>query len=131
MNRKLRTILIIAGIFIVALLVVPFLIPANQFRPIIEERASAALGRRVTLGNLSLSLLSGSLSAEDLSVGDDPSFSSSPFLTAKSLKVGVKLLPLIFSKTLNVTGVTVKDPQVTLLCNAARQWNYSSLGRPA
>src|SRR5438105_5880847 len=42
------------------------------------EKASAALGRKVQLGNLSLSLLSGSLSAENLSIGDDPKFSSSP-----------------------------------------------------
>lgn len=131
MNRKLRTILIVVAVVILVLVVIPFLIPANQFRPTIEEKASAALGRKVTLGNLSLSLLSGSLSAEDLSIGDDPSFSSSPFLTAKSLKVGVELGPLIFSKTLNITGITVKSPEVTLLRNAAGQWNYSSLGGSA
>src|SRR6266478_5331494 len=83
---------------------------------------------QVQLGNMSLSLLSGSLSAENLSIGDDPKFSSSPFLTAKSLKVGVEMIPLIFSKTLNVTGVTIDSPQVTLLHNAAGLWNYSSLG---
>jgi len=58
----------------------------------------------------------------------DPKFSSAPFLTAKSLKVGVEMIPLIFSKTLNVTGVTIDNPQVTLLHNAAGLWNYSSLG---
>jgi AsmA protein len=105
------------------------LIPVNQFRPTIEERASAALGRRVQLGNLSLSLLSGSLSAANLLIGDDPKFGSSPFLTAKSLKVGVEIMPLIFSKTLNVTGVKIDSPEVTLLRDAAGQWNYSSLGR--
>ncbi len=131
MKSKLRTILIIAGVLVVLLLVAPFLIPVNQFRPTIEEKASAALGRKVQLGNLSLSLISGSLSAEDLAIGDDPKFSSSPFLTAKSLKVGVEIMPLIFSKTLNVTGVTIESPQVTLLRNAAGQWNYSSLGGSA
>ena len=109
-------------------LVAPFLIPVNQFRPTIEEKASAALGRKVQLGNLSLSLLGGSLSAANLSIGDDPKFSSAPFLTAKSLKVGVEMMPLIFSKSVNVTGVTIDSPQVTLLRNAAGQWNYSSLG---
>ncbi len=37
-------------------------------------------------------------------------------------------MPLIFSKTLNVTGITIQNPQVTLIRNAAGQWNYSSLG---
>ncbi len=128
MSGKLRIILIVVGVLIVLILVVPFLIPVNQFRPTIEEKASVALGRKVELGNLSLSLLSGSLSAENLSIGDDPNFSSSSFLTAKSLKVGVEIMPLIFSKTLNVTGITIDSPQMTLLHNSSGQWNYSSLG---
>jgi len=128
MNKALRVILIVVGVLVVLLLIAPFLIPVNQFRPTIEEKASAALGRKVQLGDLSLSLISGSLSAENLSIGDDPKFSSSPFLTAKSLKVGVEILPLIFSKTLNITGVTIDTPQVTLLHNGAGQWNFSSLG---
>jgi AsmA protein len=107
---------------------VPFLIPVNQFRPTIEEKASAALGRKVTLGNLRLSLFSGSLAADNLSISDDPKFSPSSFLTAKSFKVGVELMPLIFSKTLNVTYITIQSPQVMLIRNAAGQWNYSSLG---
>lgn len=131
MSGKFRTILIVAAALIVLLIVLPFLVPVNQFRPAIEQKISAALGRQVVLGNLSFSLLSGSVSAENLSIGDDPKFSSSPFLTAKSLKVGVEILPLIFSKSLNVTGVTIVDPQVTLLQNPAGQWNYSSLGGAA
>jgi AsmA protein len=131
MGSKLRVVLIVVGVLVVLILIVPFLIPVNQFRPTIEEKASAALGRKVQLGDLSLSLLSGSLSAENLSIGDDPKFSSTPFLTAKSLKVGVELMPLIFSKTLNITGVTIDTPQVTLLHNPAGVWNFSSLGGPA
>jgi len=128
MSGKLRTVLIIVGVLIILVLVAPFLIPVNQFRPTIEEKTSAALGRKVQLGNLSLSLLSGSLSAENLAIGDDPKFSSSSFLTASSLKVGIEIMPLIFSKAINVTGVTIDRPQVTLLRNAAGRWNYSSLG---
>ena len=131
MKKSLKLVLIVVGVLIVLILVAPFLIPVNQFRPTIEEKASAALGRKVELGNISLSLISGSLSAEALSIGDDPKFSNSPFLTAKSLNVGVEIMPLIFSKTLNVTGVTIANPQVTLLRNAAGQWNYSSLGGSA
>ena len=94
MGSKLRVVLIVVGVLVVLILIAPFLIPVNQFRPTIEEKASAALGRKVELGDLSLSLISGSLSAENLSIGDDPKFSSTPFLTAKSLKVGVELTPI-------------------------------------
>lgn len=131
MSGKLRIVLIVVAVLLLIVVIAPFLIPVNQFRPTIEEKVSAALGRKVQLGNLSLSLLSGSLGAENLVIGDDPKFSQSPFLTAKSLKVGVEIMPLIFSKTLNVTGVTIDKPEVTLLRNAAGQWNYSSLGGPS
>jgi len=131
MKKTLKIVFLVVGVLVVLVLVTPFLIPVNQFRPTIEEKASAALGRKVQLGNISLALLSGSLSAENLSIGDDPKFSSSPFLTAKSLNVGVEMMPLIFSKTLNVTGVTIASPRVTLLRNAAGVWNCSSLGASA
>src|SRR5215475_9524211 len=128
MSRTLRNILIVVGVLVVILVVLPFLIPVNRFRPTIEEKASAALGRKVQVGDLSLSLLGGALTAKDLSIGDDPKFSPSPFLTAKSLSVGVEMLPLIFSKQLNVTGVTIDEPQVSLLKNPAGDWNYASIG---
>jgi AsmA protein len=131
MSRMLRTLLIVVGVVVVLLLVAPFFIPVNQFRPAIEEEASEALGRKVQLGNLSLSLISGSLAAENLSIGDDPKFSSSLFLTAKSLNVGVELMPLILSRSLNVTGITIVNPDVTLLRNTSGQWNYSSLSGSA
>jgi AsmA protein len=128
MNRTLRILGIAIGVLIILLIIVPFLIPVNKFRPTIEEKASQALGRQVQVGNLSFSLLGGSLSAENLSIADDPRFNQSAFLTAKSLKVGVEVLPLIFGGKLNVTGITIDSPQVTLIHNAAGQWNYSSLG---
>jgi AsmA protein len=128
MNRTVRILLIIVGAILVILLVAPFLIPVNQFRPTIEEKASAALGRKVQLGDLGLSLISGSLTAENLSIGEDPKFGTAPFLTAKALKVGVEIFPLIFSKTLNVTGVTIDTPQVMLLRDRSGKWNYSSIG---
>jgi AsmA protein len=128
MNRTLRNIMIGVGVLIVLLIALPFLIPVNSFRGTIEHKASTALGRKVQVGNLSLSLLHGGLSAENLSIGDDPKFSSSPFLTAKSVDVGVEMMPLILSRDVNVTSVVIKDPQVTLLKNPAGDWNYSTLG---
>jgi AsmA protein len=131
MSRKVRIVAIVVGVLIVLILVAPFLIPVNQFRPTIEQKASAALGRKVEVGNLSLSLVSGGLGADNLSIADDPKFSTALFLTAKSVKVGVELMPLIFSKTLNVTDVVIDSPQVSLIRNPGGDWNYSSLGASA
>jgi AsmA protein len=131
MSRTLKIIAIVVGVLIVLVLIAPFLIPVNQFRPTIEEKASAALGRKVEVGNLSLSLISGSLGADNLSIADDPKYGQTPFLTAKSVKVGVEIMPLIFSKTLNVTDIVIDSPQVTLIRGAGGQWNYSSFGGAA
>jgi AsmA protein len=128
MSRTLKIVAIVVGVLIVLVLVAPFLIPVNQFRGTIEQKASTALGRKVEVGNLSLSLFSGGLGADNLSIADDPKFSTSPFLTAKSVKVGVEMMPLIFSKNLIVTDVTIDSPQVSLIRNPGGDWNYSSFG---
>jgi AsmA protein len=131
MRRSLRVLLVVIVVLVVLVLVAPFLIPVNQFRPTIEEKASAALGRKVEVGNLSLSLFTGSLAADNLSIADDPKFSNSPFLTAKSIKVGVELVPLILHKDLNITNIVIDSPEVTLLRNPGGVWNYSSFGASA
>jgi len=122
----------VAGIVLLGLLVVlaalPFLINVNRFRPKIESEVTNALGRPVTLGNLSLSILTGTVGVDNINIADDPAFSKSPFITAKSVKVGVELMPLIFSKQLNVTGIVLDEPQITLLKSAGGTWNVSSLG---
>ena len=90
----------IAGIVIAAVLVIlialPLFINVNSFRPKIESELTNALGRPVTLGELSLSLLSGEVGVENVSIADDPAFSKSPFITAKSLQVGVEMVPHLY-----------------------------------
>ena len=122
----------IAGIVVAAVLVIlialPLFINVNSFRPKIESELTNALGRPVTLGDLSLSLFGGTVGVENVSIADDPAFSKSPFITMKSLKVGVELMPLIFSRQLNITGIELDEPQITLLKASNGTWNFSSLG---
>jgi len=128
MSKWLKWIAITVVVVLLILVILPFVIPVNKFRPTIEAKASEALGRKVQLGDLSLSILGGSLGIDDLSVSDDPKFSSSPFLTARKVKVGVELIPLIFSQQLNVTEVRIVEPQVTMLKDPSGRWNFSSIG---
>ncbi|HTS58677.1 MAG TPA: AsmA family protein [Terriglobales bacterium] len=127
MKRWLRIGGIAFAILLLILIVLPFVINVNRFRPQVQSEASSALGRQVTVGNLSLSLLSGSVGADNIAIADDPAFSKSPFVTAKSLKVGVEVMPLLFSK-FNVTYITLEEPQITLLKAANGKWNFSSIG---
>jgi len=128
MNRAIRIGAIVVGALILILLIVPFLVDVNAFRPKLESELSTSLGRQVKVGNLSLSIFSGSVKADNISIADDPAFSKDPFVTAKSLKVAVEVMPLIFSKTLHVTGFTLDEPQIALLSGPNGTWNFSSLG---
>ena len=129
MNSKVKIAAIVIGVLILIAIIIPLFINANSFRPKLESDLSSALGRQVKVGNLSLSLFSGSVKADDISIADDPSFSQTPFVQAKSLKVGVELMPLIFSKTLNVTDLTLNQPQINLVRSQdGEKWNFSSLG---
>lgn len=122
---------IVVGVILLALIITPFFINADQFRPEIEAALSQKLGRTVQLGHISVSLLSGSLSAEQISIADDPAYSSQPFLSAKSLAVGIDVMPLIFSRDLRVHSLEFKSPRVQLLRTATGQWNFASLGASA
>lgn len=112
----------------VTVITLPLLINVNRFKPTLEARLSNALGRQVTLGNLKLAFWSGEVTADDLSVADDPHFGKPAFVHAKSLRVGVELLPFLFSRKLNVKEVTLDQPDILLVQAPGGDWNFSSLG---
>ena len=128
----MKRILLIAGtvvsLLVVAVAALPFLIDPNDFRPMLESKLSQALGRQVKLGDLKLAILAGAVTANDLSVAEDPAYGRAAFVQAKSLNIGVELWPLIASHQLNVTGLTIDQPQIVLLQSASGEWNFSSLG---
>src|SRR5262245_51000961 len=122
---------IILGVLVVTALALPLFINVDSFRPELEKRLSAALNRQVHIGKLAASIFSGGASADNISISDDPAFGKGPFLQASAVKIGVRLKPLIFSRRLEVTSLTVEQPDIVLLRNAAGKWNYSSLGGKA
>ena len=129
MGRKI--IYIVSGLIVLLLLVavlLPFIFDANKFKPQVESAAESALGRKVAIGNIRLALFSGGVSVEDIAISEDRKFGSGSFLEAKSVAVGVEMMPLIFSRQLHVTGVTIDQPEVTLLRAASGEWNFSTLG---
>ncbi|HEV7552012.1 MAG TPA: AsmA family protein [Candidatus Angelobacter sp.] len=131
MKRLLVIAGIVVGVLLLVIIAVPLFINVDSFRPDLEKKLSAALNRQVHIGKLDASLLSGGASATDITIADDPAFNKDPFLKASSVKVGVQLMPLIFSKQLKVTSLTIQKPDITLLKNAAGKWNYSTIGATA
>ena len=126
-----KIIYIVSGLVVFLLLVaflLPFIVDVNKFKPQVESAAQSALGRKVAIGNIRLALFSGGVSLEDIAISEDPKFGSNSFLKAKSVAVGVEMMPLIFTRQLHITGVTIDQPEVTLLRGTSGEWNFSTLG---
>ena len=121
----------IVVLLLVAVLLIPLFVNANTFRPTLESQLSSALGRQVTLGNLSFSIFAGSLVADNISIADNPAFSPKPFLQAKSLHIGVEVAPLVFHKQLLVRNLVADSPSINLVHNAQGTWNFSDIGKTA
>jgi AsmA protein len=119
---------VVGGIILLLLIAIPFLLNADNYRPRIQTALSDATGRQVTLGHLSFSLISGSLTADQLSIADDPAFSQQPFIQAQQIHIGIEVGPLIFDKQIKIRGITIDTPKINLIQNQANVWNYASLG---
>src|SRR5450755_4648040 len=128
MKRTVRLLAIALVVLLLAALALPFLIDANRFRPMLEAELSKALAREVKVGDLKLALLSGGVTAGELTVAEDPAYGRTPFLHTKALTLGVELWPLIFSRQLHVKELTLEQPWIDLVQSAEGDWNFSSLG---
>jgi AsmA protein len=130
-SRRGRILLAVVGVVILLIALVPFLIPADSFRPSLEDQLSTALGRKVSLGHLSFSLFSGTVVARDVAIADDPAFGASPFIEAKSLHIGVRIVPFLFHREVRITKLTIDSPSIHLIHGHGSRWNYSSFGAAA
>ena len=135
MTKSVRTLLIVVGAIVVLIVVVlvsiPLFLNADRFRTKIESTLTTSLGRKVSIGKLDLSLLSGGMVAQNTVVADDPRFSNQPFIQADSVKIGVELLPLLLKREAHVRSFTLNSPRIQLLRAANGTWNYSTIGNGA
>ncbi len=131
MKRSVKIAVILVAVVVIALVVLFSVVNANTFRPLLETQLANALGRQVKLGNLRFAPFSGSLVADDLSIAGDPNYSAEPFLTAKQLRIGVEMKPLVFSRQLEVRSLEIDQPQIHLVRGANGSWNFSTIGKNA
>ena len=107
MNKFIKWFLIVgAGLVVLILAVliaIPFFVDLNRYKPVLEEKVSAATGRSFRIGsdlNLSLFPWAG-VSFSDLQLGNPEGFKEDSFVKIDSFEVRVKLLPLL-SKSIEV-----------------------------
>jgi uncharacterized protein involved in outer membrane biogenesis len=114
-------------LIILSLVVLPSLINLERYRGMIAEQVGKALGRKVSVGAMRLTLLTG-LGAEmtEVQIAEDPLFGDRPFVTANTLQVRVKLLPL-FQGRVEITHVLLEAPKMFLIRDRQGRWNYQGV----
>ncbi len=117
---------ILCVIVVVALLSVNSLI--NRNKDYLVNQAEQALGRKVSVGKVGISLWNGiGVRLNDFSLSDDPSFSSGDFIRAKDLQVNLKIMPL-FSKEIEIKRLILHKPVIGVRRNKNGTFNFASLG---
>src|ERR1700729_4302289 len=112
MNHKGKIAAAVVGVVVVVVAAIPLFVNVNTFKPLIEDQLTTALGRQTKLGELSLSVLSGTVVAKDLTIADDAHYSTQPFVTAKEFRIGVQMRPLIFHRQILVNSLEIDTPQI-------------------
>ena len=106
------------------LLIVPFFIDVNQFKPKIENMISEETGRPFSInGEIDLSLFPwAGLSCRNAGMGNPEGFKEKEFVGIESLDLRVKLLPLLF-KDVQLSFVLHK-PKIMLVTGKNGKVNY-------
>jgi AsmA protein len=132
-SRWFKPVLISVGailLLLVVLLVAPKLVDINSYRGKIVAQLEQRLGRAVKLGAMELSLLpSIRIKVDDVAIGDDPQFSQTEFVKAKSVKLQIGLFSLLKGSP-EVMGIELVEPAVTLIKSnrpGESKWNWNTL----
>jgi AsmA family protein len=113
-SRRLRARWIVAGGVLASVVLLVVFWDWNWFRPLVEARASAALGRPVTIHHFDLKPgRSTVLVADDVEIANPPGFvADAPFATIQHLTVTVDVMAYLRARQIVVSSVVVDHPVV-------------------
>jgi len=130
--RKIVLILgIVVALVVAVLLAAVFLIDVNRYQGVIQAQLEQRLGRKVTLGKMSLGFFPLRLQVQNPVIAEDPAFGTErPFVKADKLDVSVSPSSLL-SGSVNVQALELERPNLELIRNKRGIWNVSTLGATA
>src|SRR5437667_9130677 len=116
--KKIFKVLAVFVILVVVLLLggsllLHIYLPPEKAKALVLERLSAQLKREVSLGSVSVGILSG-LQMSALKISESPGFSKGTFLSSDQFSLKVALPPLLFRKVI-VRQIVLKRPKVTII----------------
>ena len=112
------------------LLLAPQLVPTASYKGLIEDAATNALGRKVTLGDdISFKIIpTTAFRVTNLTIANEDGFEGDALAKVSEADVGVKLIPML-SRSVEINNFVLIDPEINLQRRAdgAINWN---LGAP-
>ncbi|MBM3549291.1 MAG: AsmA family protein [Alphaproteobacteria bacterium] len=132
MKKLLIAVAALIALVIVAAIAAPFLIPVSVYKDQIEARAQAATGRALAIkGGMSLALFpSVAIEAKDVSFANAQGASTPQMAQLKSLKVAVKLMPLLRGR-LEIDSFVLEEPVIVLEIDRQGRGNWVFGTQPA
>jgi AsmA protein len=116
--------LALAAFGICALVILPFLMPADAVREAVKAEIRAVTGLDPVLrGNVSVSLFpTGTVRFDDVSLADNRS--GTPALTAKQVVARLRFFPFLTGRV-EIADVSLVHPTIAVIFNADRSSNWS------
>src|SRR5262245_40061521 len=128
MRKALLVVGIVAAILVVFLVAVVLLVDVNRYRGVIQSQLERQLGRKVTLGTISLGFIPLRLQVQNPVIAEDAAFGTErPFLRAEKLDVRLSLSSLL-KGNVDIQSVELQRPSLELVRNKSGAWNASTLG---
>ncbi len=119
------------GLIVIALLAVSMLFDPNDYREEIAAAVKKETGRDLTLGDIELSVFPWlKVKLANVSLSNAPGFGTEPFVQIGEAGVGVKLMPLLFDKQLQVSTVTLDGLKLNLAKDENGKSNWEDLTQP-
>lgn len=114
------------ALFLIATLVVPA-INVGRYRAAVSRALSAAMGREVTVRDVSMHLLpTPGLTLSGLVVADDPQFGAEPMLRSDEVTADLRLSSL-WRGRFEISQLSLTDPSLNLVRLPDGRWNIESL----
>lgn len=121
----LRTLGIVAGVLLLALVAVRLFLPVERIRDLAVAEATERLGREVVVGEVGVSLRGGlGVSVRDVVIGNPEGFAGAPFLDAAACDLKLRLGPLL-SRRMEIDRLVVEQPRLRLVRRADGEDNFT------
>src|SRR5262249_53487704 len=127
--KKLRIVVIaIVVVLVLAVAAVWVLANPNSHREAIQAELEKQLGRKVSLGDMSLGFLPLRFQVANPVIAEDPAIRRDPpFVKADNLDIRIGLLALLRG-AIQVDSIDLRHPSIELVAAKDGKWNFSTIG---